>query len=275
LPDRKFRPPNAYKHGAFSKTVLFPWEDAKEFEALSLSLEDEWKPTGALEEDAVFTILTCIWRKRRIRDKRNMGTLASMQEEELADLTAKPMPLFDTKEDKSQYVLVNRPPSSGKVRDRVTQLLGFSASLYSRLDGQFLELQISMMGHEFSDHLKQAVPRGKFATTAEWVMAIKREVDEELLPRVRAELTSPVNLAAKAAAFLTPERIFEDLALEERLDTMIDRAIRRLAQGKMMKQVAGITSNYHEAIPAAPLKIEGPKQKWPKQTRRLKKRQQH
>jgi len=73
------RRPSAYKHGGFSKTVLFPWEDAEEFEALRRSLKDEFNPLGALEEEAVYTILTCIWRKRRIRDKRNLDTLAALQ----------------------------------------------------------------------------------------------------------------------------------------------------------------------------------------------------
>jgi hypothetical protein len=82
-----------------------------------------------------------------------------------------------------------------------------------------------------------------------------------LLPRVRAEMTSPVNLAAKAAAFITTDRIIEDLILEERLDGMIDRAIRRLAQGKMMKQVAGLTKDYPERAPSVPLKIVGPNKK--------------
>jgi hypothetical protein len=37
---KRFRPPSAYKHGGFSKTVLFPWEDADEFDALHRSLQD-------------------------------------------------------------------------------------------------------------------------------------------------------------------------------------------------------------------------------------------
>src|SRR6266446_5278216 len=49
--DKRFRPPSAYKHGSFSKTVLFPWEDADEFDALHRSLQDEWEPSGAPEED--------------------------------------------------------------------------------------------------------------------------------------------------------------------------------------------------------------------------------
>jgi hypothetical protein len=261
LVDKPFRRPSALKHGGFSKTVLFPWEDVEEFEALHRSLQDEWKPSGALEEDAVFTILTCIWRKRRIRDKRNFDTLASMQEKEFEDMTAQPLPFFETRQETTMYVLKNRPNSTGRVRDSVSQLVSFSSSLYSRLDGKFLEQSISMMRKEFSTHLKREVPKENYPTTPEWVQAIKREVDDVLLPRVRAEMASPVNLAAKAAAFITTDRIIEDLILEERLDGMIDRAIRRLAQGKMMKQVAGLTKDYPERAPLVPLKIVGPKKK--------------
>ena len=73
----------------------------------------------------------------------------------------------------------------------------------------------------------------------EWVQAVKREVDEVLLPRARAERESPDHLAAKAAEFITTDRILEDLNLEERLDAMADRAMRRLAQMKFMKQISG------------------------------------
>ena len=52
------RRPNALKHGAYSRLVLFPWEDEKEYEKLESELRDEWDPHGAFEEDAVFTILT-------------------------------------------------------------------------------------------------------------------------------------------------------------------------------------------------------------------------
>jgi hypothetical protein len=249
------------KHGVFSKTALFPWEDGTEFQALHSDLQDEWQPSGALEEDAVFTILTCIWRKRRIFDKRNLEIVAALQEQEFVDLTTQPPPLFDTRLEKNKYSLANRPNSSrGQVRDRVAQLLGFSSALYGDLDERFLNLSISMLDKEFSTHLRQEVPKEKYPTTPEWVMAVKREVDEVMLPRVRAEMIGPVHLAAKAAAFLTADRIIADLTLEERLDAMIDRAIRRLAQGKMMKQVAGITE-HQQHLPAVSLKIARPKYK--------------
>ncbi len=156
MSDKRFRPPSAYKHGGFSKTVLFPWEDANEFDALHHSLREEWEPSGALEEDAVYTILTCIWRKRRIRDKRNLDTLAALQQKDLKELSETPLPFFDTKLEKNIYALSNRPKSDGSPRyaDKVSQLIGFSSSLYGKLDGQFLELSISMLGGEPSKHLR-------------------------------------------------------------------------------------------------------------------------
>jgi hypothetical protein len=255
---KRFRPPSAFKHGGFSKTVLFPWEDADEFEALHRSLKDEWCPSGALEEDAVYTILTCIWRKRRIRDKRNLDTLAALQHKDLEALSEIPLPFFDTKQEGTMHALTHRRKSDGPVRakDNVSQLLGFSSSLYRRLDGQFLELSINMLGGELSTHLNREVPKENYSTTPEWVQAVKREVDEVLLPRARSEMDSPGFLAAKAAEFITTDRIIEDLTLEERLDAVIDRAMRRLAQMKFMKQISA--SGERQLLNAPALQIEGP-----------------
>lgn|ERR1700686_5231152 len=108
---------------------------------------------------------------------------------------------------------------------------------------------------EPSAHLKREVPKANYSTTPEWVQAVKREVDEVLLPRARAEMDGPDSLAAKAAEFITTDRILEDLALEERLDAMVDRAMRRLAQMKFMKQVSA--SNERRLLSVNPLQIEG------------------
>jgi hypothetical protein len=130
LADKRFRRPSAFKHGGFSKTVLFPWEDADEFDALHRSLKDEWDPTGALEEDAVYTILTCIWRKRRIRDKRNLDTLAALQHKELEVLSEMPCPFFDTKQESTMYALKHMPKSDGRPRydGKVSHLVGRAGS---------------------------------------------------------------------------------------------------------------------------------------------------
>jgi hypothetical protein len=76
-----------------------------------------------------------------------------------------------------------------------------------------------------------------------------------LLPRARAEMDSPDYLAAKAADFITTDRILEDLDLEERLDAMADRAMRRLAQIKFMKQISATSEKASKSPPL--LQIEG------------------
>ena len=58
-------------------------------------------------------------------------------------------------------------------------------------------------------------------------------------------------IAAKTASeFLTEDRILEDLALEERLDATMDKAIRRLAQAKALKQISGLNrrGRYRPAV---------------------------
>jgi hypothetical protein len=101
------------------------------------------------------------------------------------------------------------------------------------------------------------VSKEKYSTTREWVQAVKREVDEVLLPRARAEMESPDHLAAKAAEFITTDRILEDITLEERLDAMVDRAMRRLAQMKFIKQLSA--SSERQLKNASTLQIEGPR----------------
>jgi hypothetical protein len=105
-------------------------------------------------------------------------------------------------------------------------------------------------------NLMREVPKDNYSTTPEWVHAVKREVDEVLLPRARAEMDSPDHLAAKAAEFITVDRILEDITLEERLDAMVDRAMRRLAQMKVIKQISASSERQLQKAPV--LQIEGP-----------------
>ena len=76
---RRSRRPNALKHGGFSRTELLPWEDVGEFEELHRALNEEFEPSGPLQKDCVYTILSCMWRKRRVRDKRNLDIGAARE----------------------------------------------------------------------------------------------------------------------------------------------------------------------------------------------------
>ena len=56
---------NARKHGAFSKIVILPSEDCKEFDELHQSLIEEWNIEGASEHDKIFNVAKYMWLKRR------------------------------------------------------------------------------------------------------------------------------------------------------------------------------------------------------------------
>jgi hypothetical protein len=238
MSERRFRKPNALKHGGFSGAELLPWEDVNEYEELHRRLKQEFEPSGPLQEDCVNTILSCLWRKRRVREKRNLDTAAALDRVENRVLWDEPPPLFDTEMEGVQYSLANRrsEPRSKRPED-YQQLLGFSSSLYGERDKRLLELSVGMLPREFSSHLRENVPSENFESTSQWVVTLKKEVDTVLLPMVRERGHDPDAYLATAAAFLTEDRVLEDLAIEERLDAAIDRAMKRLYQLKLARQL--------------------------------------
>ena len=131
MPERPFHKPNALKHGGFSRSELLPWEDVNEYEELCRGLKEEFEPTGPLQEDCVNTILSCMWRKRRVRDKRNLDTAAALDRVENRVLWEAPPPLFDTYIEGIKHSLANsRSEPRTKPPEDYQQSLGFSSSLY-------------------------------------------------------------------------------------------------------------------------------------------------
>lgn len=238
MSERRFRKPNALKHGGFSRIELLPWEDVGEFEELHRALKDEHEPKGPLQNDCICTILSCMWRKRRVRDKRNLEIAAALDRVENRVLWEDPAPLFDTDLERIKDSFANRKsgPRSQPPED-YQQLLSFSSSLFGRQHTSVLELSIRMLPDEFSSHLREKTPRENFESSSEWIFALKKEVDTVLLPMVRERGHDPDAYLATAAAFLTDDRVLEDLATEERLDAAIDRALKRLYQLKLASQL--------------------------------------
>jgi hypothetical protein len=245
MSERRFRKPNALKHGAFSGLELLPWEDSGEYEELRRGLFEEHQPEGPLQEECVNTILTNLWRKRRVRAKRNFDIAAALDKVENRVLWEEPLPLFDTEQETIINALkaqLERPrpverQETREPRDDYSQLLGFSSSLYGELKEALLNLKISMLPPEFSAHLNEKAPSEKFEYTSQWVVAVKKEVDAVLLPMVRGRAPQAKVYNETAAAFLTGDRILEDLETEERLDANIDRALRRLFQLKAAREL--------------------------------------
>ena len=79
---KRYRKPNALKHGGFSRMELFPWENSAEFQRLHRDLVEQYHPRGPLQEDCIETITSLMWRKRRIRDKRLFDVQAALERAE-------------------------------------------------------------------------------------------------------------------------------------------------------------------------------------------------
>ena len=56
---------NALRHGGYFRGLL-PWESREEFEALHKSLQEDCKPDGALQEQAVLSLSQWTWKRRRV-----------------------------------------------------------------------------------------------------------------------------------------------------------------------------------------------------------------
>jgi hypothetical protein len=203
--------PNAYQHGIFSRITIVPGEDAQEFEALYFALIQEWTPAGATEEDAVLSIAKAIWRKRRAQ---------KFVEIQLTKNTIDP---------------------SHPSYDESLGLIGFTAVLRTRPDVAFEEFASRCLRADKIKRLTQKFPRSDFNSTQEWAKAVIDEIESVLLPEVTigdhtaAEI---VSLALSSATF-TDDFFDQELRLDERLDIMIDRAVKRLIQTKAMKQMLG------------------------------------
>src|SRR4051812_14326281 len=128
---KRHRKPNALKHGAFSGIEVFPWKDPAALERLHLALIEQYQPYGPLQHEAIQSIASLIWRKRRIRDKRVFDVRAAIDRTENNVLWEHPAPLMDTELDTIKYELADRSSAQRiRGRDEYGSLLSFSNSLY-------------------------------------------------------------------------------------------------------------------------------------------------
>jgi hypothetical protein len=198
---------NAIKHGAFSSILILPWESRAEFAELYDELIAEWKPTGRTEQDAVLTIAKGIWRKQRMQ-----AFLKSELEKHSCD---------------PNHVAYNE----------AQVLVVLYHSIETEPDN--FETRLGGLPTQKADDLRRKFPRKDFQSDSDWVKAVQCEITSNLLPA--ATSLGPVEnfVGHSASVLFTDEAIEHDIGVEERIDAMIDRAIKRLVQTKAMKQILG------------------------------------
>jgi len=198
---------NALTHGVFSKLLILPWESVTQFGDLYIDLLDEWKPVGRTEHDAVLSIAKGIWRKRRMQ-----AFLKSELDKHSCDLAHDAYNEAEVL--RMLYISIETQPDKW-------------------------ETWLSGLRTQEANDLRRKFPRENFQSDSDWVKAVQHEIKSNLLPAATplGPMENCVN--PSASVLFTDEAIEHDIGIEERIDAMIDRAVKRLVQIKAMKQMLG------------------------------------
>ena len=174
-------------------------------------------PKGSLEEDAVISIARAIWRKRRLQKFLEARLLKNS-----SDINH---PSFDVGQGLFSFAwIMDSETKRGEKPEKI-----------------FAKYAPQLLGSGIVESLQNKYPRAAFATGTEWAAAIVKEVNSNLLPRYSGD-NPEVIVKQKWQVSLqnfTNDEFREELAIDERLEAMIDRAIKRLIQLKAMKQILG------------------------------------
>jgi hypothetical protein len=198
--------PNALKHGAFAKVAILPGEDPREFEELHFGLIEEWRPEGPTEEDAVLAIANGIWRKRRVQKFREAR------------------------------ICRGKIDSNHPAYDEARTLCILHEILAT--DPDSFDQALNGLSDEQADHLRSKFPRDSFKSGSAWVQAVQQEIKSVLLPAAEDYRRMPaVVLLERSSWILSEDDLDRELAVDERIDLAIERAIKRLIQTKTMKQL--------------------------------------
>ena len=225
---------NALMHGVFSETLIILGEDPHEFDQLYESVRKEWNPEGPTEEDAVETITKCLWRKSRVGRDRKIN----MEKFKAKDAFRKKI-RANREEQVLQFIdEVEAMQKSGSTTCAITE-----ENLTEKLDAAWVR------------HIRQNISRKNYESDGAWLDAI---VDKMY---VWLEVSVFKSQELKAVDQLFSDELYmeKELALEERLNGMIAKAIKQLSQSKAMKGILFPNGHAPVTLTSKPLKeIESP-----------------
>lgn len=201
---------NALKHGAFATELLILNEEQSEFDDLHNGFIEELKPFGRMEYEIVFEIAKLHWRKRRIE-----RFFVNEADWILADAAGD--------EDLECVVLVNRTIVKGLPCRKVWEgLIPFLPEVFRDEVKQYFHCPSEEYDDAWIERLKQFIANRSLTMVSAFQ-------DRRNSARIKGETTSKLSeISAKR------------MALEERLDAAIDKALKRYAQLKTFKEVMAV-----------------------------------
>lgn len=215
--------------------VLLQGEDPKQFEALVQALNDEWQPDGFAEEDAIITLAGYIWRKDRLDallTKQSFERQPPDGKEGINLLLAWSLKNLDEPDKLRNKILEEL---KGRMYPRI---MNMDSELFHAIHA----LQPVLKGTEFWNKLPPAanVIDRAFETLFD-AFGINQEKRQMVMDSYRKD-------QQQRMIVMTAEEFERDLSLRERLDSMIDRCIKRLLHLKAGKRMVALDSS-RRALP--------------------------
>ena len=209
-PEGKKRKPggrnNARKHGAFAQDLAN--ENGEEFRQLHESLIAEWNPDPGTEEHAVLYLAQSIWVQRRV-DRYHRREMA----------LAKQCPIENDRDQTMTLARTLKVADNEVVANRI----------------------IGLLPKKYRKWITRRVPRIKYHDAGSWIKALRLAMEQilELLATAEVYELNSLEFKIKRAARVR-ELMEAKINLDERLGSRIDKAIKRIAQLKAVKQVMGM-----------------------------------
>ena len=195
---------NATQHGVYSDELLHFGEKKEDFEALHRACVAELQPNGVLEEETVYAIASYMFRKRRV------DQLFAEQSEWL-----KTAPEFD----------------------EIETALSVQSSIEEAKSVFVARQYLALLPDRFLEPIKEMFLQPGRSQDEQWVDDLKRHMDGQMaiLEQYLSNLQETPRFKAESA-LRVQEALMKQAALQERLDWMIDKALKRLANLKVLKR---------------------------------------
>jgi hypothetical protein len=218
-PKKRAKRKNALKHGVYSREVMFPGENIRDYNALASEFMEEWAPEGPTERGLVERLLGLYWRKQRL----------------------------DRYEQEQLQRGVQRIHENNEASRMIEEMKGWGSKFQDAASEEKVDEILAELDDPYSDFIKDKVPYDESPDAHPRGPAIAKFL-ASLQPPARLEGT------AKFIALVNPTFIQVEMARSDRIDEAIDRTVKRLMQVKTAKQ---ILPNMRKAI-ATPKLISVP-----------------
>jgi len=218
---RKYKRPNAQKHGVFATPVIIPGEDRGEFDQLLAELTDEWQPSGPSLRHALYGVADTMWRLRRL--KKSVQT-------ELCQNT------FD--------------PKHPAFQERWGFIM-FHSYLRSDPETCFEKHAKKYLRPATISYLEQKFPRSNYQSASEWAKAVETEIiSMSYEPPASEGQVDPLKEAArewkteqqvKGSIVYARELLEYEDKETERLEARLAKQLRHCAELKAMEELRSKT----------------------------------